>query len=83
VVARLLRRHPSRPACASSPIFLRHGIHPNLLLGEGLNARNVPYLKYTLLPPTGNENTPGRLTWGNVRYRLRLAWRKAMLQFLK
>ena len=65
------------------PIFLRHGIHPNLLLGEGLNARNVPYLKYTLHPPTGKENTPGRLTWGNVRYRLRLAWRKAMLQFLK
>ena len=65
------------------PIFLRHGIHPALLLGEGLNARNVPYLKYTLHPPTGKENTPGRLTWGNVRYRLRLAYRKAMLRFLK
>lgn len=65
------------------PIFLRHGIHPNLLLGEGLNARNVPYLKYTLHPPTGKENTPGRLTWGNVRYRVRLAYRKAMLLFMK
>lgn len=64
------------------PIFLRHGIHPALLLGEGLNARNVPYLKYTLHPPTGKENTPGRLTWGNVRYRLRLGWRKLMLNFL-
>ena len=65
------------------PIFLRHGIHPNLLLGEGLNARNVPYLKYTLHPPTGKENTPGRLTWGNVVYRLRLGWRKLMLNFLR
>ena len=65
------------------PIFLRHGIHPNLLLGEGLNARNVPYLKYTLHPPTGKENTPGRLTWGNIRYRVRLAYRKAMLLFMK
>ena len=64
------------------PIFLRHGIHPNLLLGEGLNARNVPYLKYTLHPPTGKENTPGRLTWGNVRYNLRLGWRRLMLNFL-
>ena len=65
------------------PIFLRHGIHPALLLGKGLKARNVPYLKYTLHPPTGKENTPGRLTWGNVRYRLRLGWRKLMLRFLK
>ena len=65
------------------PIFLRHNIHPALLLGKGLNARNVPYLKYTLHPPTGKENTPGRLTWGNLVYRLRLGWRKLMLQFLK
>ena len=64
------------------PIFLRHGIHPALLLGKGLNARNVPYLQYTLHPPTGKENTPGRLTWGNVRYRLRLGWRRVMLLFL-
>ena len=65
------------------PIFLRHNIHPALLLGKGLNARNVPYLKYTLHPPTGKENTPGRLTWGNLVYRLRLGWRKLMLQFLR
>ena len=65
------------------PIFLSHGIHPALLLGQGLNARNVPYLKYTLHPPTGKENTPGRLTWGNVQYRLRLGWRRMMLLFLR
>ena len=65
------------------PIFLRHNIHPALLLGKGLNARNVPYLKYTLHPRTGKENTPGRLTWGNIRYRLRLAFRKTMLRFLR
>ena len=64
------------------PIFLRHGIHPALLLGKGLNARNVPYLQYTLHPPTGKENTPGRLTWGNVRYHLRLSFRKVMRWFL-
>ncbi len=65
------------------PIFLRHGIHPALLLGKGLNARNVPFLKYTLHPPTGKENTPGRLTWGNVVYRVRLAFRRAVLLFLR
>ena len=65
------------------PIFLRHNIHPALLLGKGLNARNVPYLQYTLHPPTGKENTPGRLTWGNVRYHLRLGWRKLTLPFLR
>ena len=65
------------------PIFLRHNIHPALLLGKGLNARNVPYLKYTLHPPTGKENTPGRLTWGNLVYRLRLGFRKTMLRFLR
>ncbi|MBQ9193661.1 MAG: DUF616 domain-containing protein [Bacteroidales bacterium] len=66
------------------PVFLRHGIHhPALLLGKGLNARNVPYLKYTLHPPTGKENTPGRVTWGNLVYHVRLGWRKLMLRFLK
>ena len=65
------------------PIFLRHNIHPAFLLGKGLNARNVPYLKYTLHPPTGKENTPGRPTWGNVRYHLRLGWRKMTLPFLR
>ena len=65
------------------PIFLRHNIHPALLLGKGLNARNVPYLKYTLHPQTGKENTPGRLTWGNVQYRLRLGFRKMMLWLLQ
>ena len=65
------------------PIFLRHGIHPALLLGPGCNARNVPYLRYTLHPATGRENVPGRLTWGNVSYRLRLGWRKLMLLLLK
>ena len=65
------------------PIFLRHGIHPALLLGKGLNARNVPFLKYTLHPPTGKENAPGRVTWGNFVYRIRLGWRKLMLLFLK
>ena len=74
------------------PIFLRHGIHPALLLGKGLNARNVPYLKYTLHPQTGKQRSPvkpgmtsvlKRLTWGNLLYHLRLGFRKVMLRFLK
>jgi len=65
------------------PVFLRHGVRPSLLLGPGLNARNVPFLKYTLHPPTGKENTPGRLTWGNLVYHIRLSFRKLMLVFLK
>ena len=65
------------------PVFLRHGSKPSLLLGPGLNARNTPLLQYTLHPPTGKENTPGRLTWGNLMYHLRLLFRKGMLHFLK
>lgn len=73
----------SRDQLCLQPIFLRHGVHPALLLGKGLNARNVPFLQYTLHPRTGKENTPGRLTWGNLVYNLRLLFRKAMLPFLK
>ena len=65
------------------PVLHNLGVKPALLFGEGLNARNVPYLRYTLHPATGKENTPGRLTWGNVRYRLRLLYRKVMMLFLK
>lgn len=65
------------------PVFLRHRSHPSLLLGPGLNARNVPYLQYTLHPPTGKENTPGRVTWGNFVYHIRLIFRKIMLHFLQ
>mgnify|MGYP002620186677 CR=1 FL=1 len=74
------------------PVFLRHGIHPALLLGKGLNARNVPYIKYTIHPPAGKKRSPvkpgmtgvlERLTWGNLMYNLRLAFRKVMLRFLK
>ena len=71
-----------RDQLALQPVFLRAGFQPALLLGPGLNARNVPFLRYTLHPDTGKENTPGRLTWGNLVYRLRLGWRKLMLHFL-
>ena len=72
-----------RDQLALQPVFLRTGFQPALLFGPGLNARNVPCLRYTLHPRTGKENTPGRLTWGNLVYRLRLGWRKLMLHFMR
>lgn len=65
------------------PVLQRFGIAPALLFGPGLCARNVPFVRYTLHPKSGKENTPGRLTWGNLVYRLRLGWRKVMLLFLR
>ena len=61
-------------------LFLQGFPKPLFLFGEGLCARNVPYVEYTM-HPGGAKNTPGRVTWGNVRYRLRLLWRKTMLLF--
>ena len=48
---------------------------PALLFGEGLNARNVPYVRYTLHPAPSRKKT----FWENVSYRLRLWWRKLVL----
>ena len=72
-----------RDQLALMPVLQAFGLRPALFFGKGGNTRNVPCLRYTLHPPTGKENTPGRLTWGNVRYRVRLGWRKVMLLFLR
>lgn len=59
------------------------GRAPSLLFGPGLNARNVPYVSYSVHPPTGKERVPGRIDLPNARYRLRLWWRKFILLFLR
>lgn len=73
----------TRDQLTLTPVLYRLGLPTSLLFGPGRCARNVPFVRYTLHPPSGKENTPGRLTWGNVRYRLRLAWRRCCLLFLK
>ena len=57
------------------------GAQPHLL-GPGLNARNVPYIRY-ILHPTAPERTPGKWNWPNLKYNLRLGWRKTMLLCLR
>ena len=78
-----------RDQLALQPVFLRAGFRPTLLLGPGLNARNVPFLQYTLHPAEGKKKSPAmpgmtsvlkRLTWANARYHLRLAFRKCVLR---
>lgn len=70
----------TRDQLTFAPSLYRLGTaRPVLLFGEGLCARNVPFINYSNHPATGKENTPGRLTRGNIRYRLRLCRRKLVL----
>lgn len=73
----------TRDQLVFTPALHKLGMEPSLLLGPGKNARNVPFIKYTVHPLTGRENIPGRLNWANLKYNLRLLWRKAMLLCLK
>ena len=73
----------SRDQLVFTPALHALGMELSLLLGPGKNARNVPYIQYTNHPLTGRENTPGKLNWANIRYNLRLMWRKAVLPCLK
>lgn len=73
----------SRDQLVFTPALHKLGMKPSLLFGPGLNARNVPFVNYTLHPLTGRENVPGKLNWANLKYNLRLLWRKAVLPCLK
>jgi len=78
----LLDSGGTRDQLALTPALYRLGMKPGLLLGPGLNARNVPYIRYTL-HPGAPERTPGKWNWPNLKYNLRLGWRKTMLLCLK
>ena len=79
----LLSSQCTRDQLCFTPALHLSALRPALLLGPGLNARNVPCIKYTLHPRTGKENTPGKLNWANASYHLRLGWRKLMLRLMK
>lgn len=79
----LLQSGGTRDQLAFTPALYRLGIQPSLLFGPGQNARNVDYVHYVNHPSTGRENVPGKLNWSNVKYNLRLLWRKAVLLCLK
>lgn len=78
----LLLSGGTRDQLALTPALYRLGMEPVLLLGPGLNARNVPYIRYTN-HPSAPERTPGKLNWANLKYNLRLGWRKTMLLCLR
>ena len=79
----LLESACTRDQLSLTPALFLEKWFPSLLLGPGFNARNVPYIRYTLHPSSGKERTPGRLNWSNLRYRLCLWFRKLMLLCLK
>ena len=79
----LLQSGGSRDQLAFTPALVQLGMKPALLFGDGLNARNVPYLSYTNHPVTGSQNQPGKINWANLKYNIRLLWRKAVLLCLK
>ena len=74
----LLSSACTRDQLSLTPALYLEKLEPALLLGPGLNARNVPFIRYTL-HPTVPVRTPGKLNWANLKYNLRLVWRKAML----
>ena len=73
----------SRDQLAFTPALHRTGLDPSLLFGPGLNARNVPFVKYVNHPVKGPQNQPGKLNWANLQYNIRLLWRKAVLLCLR
>lgn len=73
----------TRDQLSLTPALHLESLQPALLLGRGLSARNVPYIRYSLHPLTGKENVPGKLNWANLKYNLRLLWRKCMLLWLR
>ena len=79
----LVQSGGSRDQLAFTPALHETGIVPGLVLGPGLNARNVPYIRYVNHPQTAEANTPGKLNWDNVKYNLRLLWRKTVLLCLR
>ena len=68
--------------CFTPALYLL-AVKPDLFLGSGLNARNVPFIGYTLHPSAKAERIPGKLNLDNLCYNLRLLWHKFMLLWLK
>ena len=68
-----------RDQLSFTPTLQTQGLTPELLFGPGLHARNVSFVAYTNHPRTGKENVPGRLNGSNLKYNLRLLWRKTVL----
>ena len=79
----LLQSGGTRDQLALTPALHQLGMQPSLLFGPGRNARNVDCVQYVNHPATGKENVPGKLNWANLRYNLRLLWRKAVLLCLR
>lgn len=79
----LLHSGGTRDQLAFTPALAQLGMKPALLFGYGLNSRNVPYVSYTNHPVTGPQNQPGKINWANLKYNIRLLWRKAVLLCLK
>jgi len=79
----LVQSGGSRDQLAYTPALYKLGMKPELVFGPGLNARNLPFIRYSNHPVTGVRNTPGKLNWANLKYNLRLLWRKTVLLCLK
>ena len=81
--ALLLESASTRDQLCLTPALFLEKEKPSLLLGPGRNARNVPFIRYTLHPSSGKVRVPGKLNLPNLMYHLRLLWRKLMLIWLK
>lgn len=80
----LVQSRGSRDQLCFTPALQQLALEaPEWLFGPGKNARNTDCVQYVNHPLTGKENVPGKLNWANLKYNLRLMWRKAVLPCLK
>jgi len=79
----LLDSGGSRDQLAFTPALHQLGMTASLILGPGVDVREVSCVRYVPHVAQAPLNEPGKLNWANVKYNLRLLWRKAVLLCLK
>ena len=79
----LLQSKASRDQLCFTPALHKAALEPALLLPKGTDVRNAEIVNYAGHVDIGPKNTPGKLNRANLKYNLRLLWRKTVLLCLK
>ena len=79
----LLKSRASRDQLCFTPALRESAVEPARLLPKGTDVRNSEIVNYAGHVDIGPHNTPGKINWANVKYNLRLLWRKTVLLCLK
>lgn len=79
----LLQSKASRDQLCFTPALQSSTVVPALLFPKGSDVRNIEIVNYAGHVDIGPNNTPGKMSWANLKYNLRLLWRKTVLLCLK